>query len=276
MSGLRSGIEIFDEVAYVYDGTLEGLLCAIFEAYAAKEHPIDVVCEGILQPRLSQRVHRVRTDAAIAERVRRGVLRNCGETTFFTVMRAAAASDIDAGTAVYRFVRYALDEHRGRARALSNIAHPAVARLFELDRAVSGECEKMRQFARFEHLKGEGAQVWFAKVNPKHAVVPLVLGHFVERFNVQPFIMYDEVHGMAGVWDGQRRYLVRTEDGSLPGALPGRSADEAVMQDAWRTFYRSVSIDARYNPELRRSFMPMRLWMNITEMQDGQAGLRLR
>ena len=28
--------EIFDEVAYCYDGTLEGLLCAIFVSYENK------------------------------------------------------------------------------------------------------------------------------------------------------------------------------------------------------------------------------------------------
>ena len=40
------------------------------------------------------------------------------------------------------------------------------------------------------------------------------------------------------------------------------------MQDAWRRFYRVLSIDERYHPELRRQFMPMRLWRNITEVRD--------
>ena len=40
------------------------------------------------------------------------------------------------------------------------------------------------------------------------------------------------------------------------------------MQQAWRLFYRSVSIDARYNPELRTHFMPKRFWKNLTEVQE--------
>ena len=266
--------DIIDEVAYVYDGTLEGLLNAVFEAYALREHPSDVAPEGILQPRLAQRIHSVVADAGRAERVRRGVVERCGERTFFRIVRAAASSDADAGSAVYRFIRYAMDVHRGKGRAISNIAHPAVSRLFELDRSVCNECEKMRQFARFEHLAGDGVQVWFAKVNPRDAVVPLVLGHFVERFSIQPFIIFDEVHDMAGVWDGERRYLVRTGGADLLGSLPQRSAAEVAMQDAWRTFYRAVAIDARYNPELRRQFMPMRFWKNITELRDGEPALR--
>ena len=40
------------------------------------------------------------------------------------------------------------------------------------------------------------------------------------------------------------------------------------MSEAWRTFYKSVSIDARYHPELRRQFVPKRFWKNLTELQE--------
>ena len=40
------------------------------------------------------------------------------------------------------------------------------------------------------------------------------------------------------------------------------------MADAWKRFYAAVAIKERYNPELRRGFMPKRLWGNITEMQE--------
>ena len=50
--------------------------------------------------------------------------------------------------------------------------------------------------------------------------------------------------------------------------LPGCTADELVMSAAWRRFYEKAAIEARYHPELRRSFMPKRLWKNITEVSD--------
>lgn len=267
-------IEVFDEVAYVYDGSLEGLLSAVFCAYANKEDPTDVVPQELLQPRLTQRVSKIDANLELADRVRRGIVRRCGMRTFHRIARASVSSAMDAGTAIYRFIRYAMDEHRGNGRAISNISHKAVSRLFEIERGVNNECEKMRQFARFENLAGDDVQIWFAKVNPRDAVVPLVLGHFIERFNIQPFIIFDEVHGIAGVWDGFKRYLVQTEDHDLISHLPNRSRAEVDMQDAWRVFYRSVAIDSRYNPELRRNFMPMRLWKNITEMREEGVGLK--
>ena len=117
--------------------------------------------------------------------------------------------------------------------------------------------------------------MWFARVNPKASVVPLVMDHFVERLGVQPFIIYDEVHELAGVYDGGDWHLVATAgQGDLARALPDPTADEALFSEAWRTFYRSVSVDARYHPELRRQFMPKRFWKNLTELQESPAALR--
>lgn len=281
--------DIYDGVAYVYDDTLEGLFSAIFAAYANGEDPTDVEPEGRLQPRLGQRVASIVTNQAYASRVARALKEQGGWRTFAAVRAAALCDQPGAGTAAYRFVRYMMDEQkrrdckrcrkrascpgasgrgacpRQRGRALSDITHPAVAPLHRIERSVSQECEHMRQFIRFEHLQGDGVDVWFARCNPKSSVVPLVMGHFVERFNVQPFIIYDENHGLAGVYEGARWYLVRTE--GLPD-LPARAGEERLMQTAWRRFYRAVAVESRYNPELRQRFMPKRFWKNLTEMQE--------
>ena len=47
------------------------------------------------------------------------------------------------------------------------------------------------------------------------------------------------------------------------------------MQAAWKRFYDVVAVEARYNPELRRQFMPKRLWKNIVEMHERIPGAEL-
>lgn len=288
--------DIYDEVAYAYDGTLEGLLSAIFASYANHENPTDVEPEQRLQPRLGQRVCIVPTNNVHAERVYRGLCEKCGYRSFEAVKRAALSDEPDAGSAAYRFVHYAMDEQKRRAcpscrkkttckarggigacprqkgRALSDITHPAVERLFQIERSVNNECEHMRQFIRFQHLQDGSHNIWFARCNPKASVIPLVMNHFVERFNAAPFLIYDEVHHLCGVYDGGDWHLVDTDGLGDPAAsLPACAADETLYTQAWKTFYRSVSIDARHNPELRQHFMPKRLWKNITEMQSDLA-----
>lgn len=276
--------EPFLEVAYTYDGTLEGLLSAVFAAYAHREIPTDIAPATALQPRLGQRVAEVPTCTEHALRVQQGICRTCGAAAFDTVKTASLSDDPQTGTIVYRFIRHAMAtcaprgaggrkdarlakgaESRRRTRAarnvLSDITHPAVEPFVRLARAVGNERHRMMQFLRFEHLEGN---VWFARCAPKANVVPLLMDWFAERFNTQPFIIYDEAHRIAGVYAGDDWHLVKTDALNLPD----RAADERTMQQAWKRFYKTVAVESRYNPELRRQFMPKRLWENITEMQE--------
>lgn len=250
-----------DDVAYLYDGTLEGLLSAVFLAYERHEHPTDVVCEDAYEPRLGQSGIAVHTDFERAERVRRGIVRAVGRNAFTAIMRASTCDDYDTGTVVYRFVRYAMarPEELRDAPVLDEIAAPEVSELRRLAKHASNEAERMRQFVRFSHLENG---IWFSCVNPNANVVPLVMGYFAARLNDQAFIIYDQAHHVAGVYDGQSWQLVSGDAVNVPPA----TAHDRQMQEAWQAFYDTLSVDARYNPELRRHFMPIRLWRNLPEM----------
>ena len=273
------------DIAYTYDGSLEGLLSAIFTAYASKEDPSDIARAENLQPRLGQEVRDVETSMELALRVQKGICRTCGPIAFDAVKSASLSDDPATGSIVYRFVRYAMAKHkphdcagctrrmrcgglctRGQKNsALNDIAHPSVAPFHELNRTVYNERHRMMQFLRFEHMEGD---VWFAQCNPLASVVPLLMDWFAGRFNTQAFMIYDEVHRIAGVYEGKDWYLVKTDE----LVLPERSAEERAMQAAWKRFYDTVAVEARYNPELRRQFMPKRFWRNITEMKETLPG----
>ena len=279
-------------VAYCHDGTLEGLLSAVFEAYARREDPQDVASAHVLQPRLGQTVRTIETNVEHAVRVQKGIHRACGQGSFETVMHVSLSDDPHAGTIAYRFIRYAMAQNRPHSCArcpkrrgcagpsvctargrrgdsvFNDLAHPAVGPLLKLDRSVMNERHRMLQFLRFEHLENG---VWFARCNPSAAVIPLLMDWFTGRFNTQPFIIFDEAHGMAGVYEGRDWYLVESKTVDLPE----RAAEERLMQQAWKRFYDTVAVEARYNPELRRQFMPKRFWKNLTEMQEDLPGTEI-
>ena len=50
------------ELAYVHDGSLEGLLTAVFLAFERKEYPSDVSASCRFMPRLGQRIVEVETN----------------------------------------------------------------------------------------------------------------------------------------------------------------------------------------------------------------------
>lgn len=268
------------EVALSFDGTLEGFATCIFTAYASHCNVQDIVSGEHIQPRLEQPVIAVQTDLNTALRVQRGIKRTCGDIVWSTLCMAFAADCLDKNMPIYRFIRYAMRQNRtsscSRCRrkatcttpcqsphahgVLDEWANPLVEPVLKLQRRVSNEAEKMRQFIRFQHVDGD---LWFAQCNPNASVVPFIMDWFGQRFNTQRFAIYDETHHLAGISE-QGHWQLVSVDRIAP---PPHMEDEAIMRDAWQRFYDSLSIDARYNPELRRGFMPMRLWGNITEMQ---------
>ena len=100
IEGKFAQCEPLQHVAYLHDGSLEGLLCCIFEAYVQREVPEDIVCERDYQPRFEQSSFFVQTDFNRALRVRRGIEREAGTQAFGAVVRAAANDDPCAGVVV--------------------------------------------------------------------------------------------------------------------------------------------------------------------------------
>lgn len=240
-----------------HDGTLEGFLSCVFDAYALHSWPQDICEKRLAAPRLGQQVREVRTDPVHAGRVRDGLVRRAGTRSYRQVLTAFLSDREGREMVLFAYIVKIMEEGKG---ALSDLACPCVAGTRELVVSVMNEREKMFQFLRFEELQGG---VYFAQVNPRANVVPIMLGHFVERFSTQPFVIYDETHHLAGVWDGRARSLVLTDGLDVPD----RTDDELAYQRLWKTFYDSVSNEQRYDPDLRRSFMPKRFWKNMPEMR---------
>lgn len=249
-------------IAYVYDGSTEGLLSAVFLAYANHENPQDIVREGALQLRLDQSVVYVKTNAQHAERVRKGVVRKSNQKAWEIILNASLSDEPQAGTAIYRLIRLIMSRPVEQNAYIRNeLADPVVGPVLKLHHAVRNERHFMQELLRFEHFDND---LWFAKCNPNANVVPLLMDWFSARFNTQQFVIYDEVHNVAGVYDGENWVLAETSELNLPA----HSSDESVMQSAWKRFYDAVSIPARYHPELRRQHMPKRFWKNILEVRD--------
>lgn len=96
------------ELAYVHDGSLEGLLTAVFLAFERKEYPSDVSASCRFMPRLGQRIVEVETNMERAWRVRAGIIRVCGMETYQCVVAASLSDEPDAGSSILSLVRYAM------------------------------------------------------------------------------------------------------------------------------------------------------------------------
>ena len=214
--------------AYICEDSLEGMLSAVFEAYEHREFPDDIVVRGLFQQRLGEKVRYVQTDIDHACRVRAGLIRTCGFRAYEAVRAVYLSDDRRKGSAIHVFVRYAMK--RG-AQALDDVAHPDVSDFVAINRFVYNEVHHWKEFLRFRQVEGG---LYFAQCNPKASVVPLLMGWFSARFNTQDFMIYDEVHALAGISHGGSWALVKTD--ALE--VPSDTAEERSYARAWKTFVR--------------------------------------
>ena len=249
------------DVIYLYDSSWQGFLTCVFHAFDQKEEPFAIWPRQAARPTLYP-VRQIATDPALAERVDASIDTKLGPRSRQLISLAFLHGEEDKELDILRFLQFAYPMGR---RAPWVLGHPAVAPLLAREKAVTGEAHLLKGFIRFADYDG----FLFARIDPKHYVLPLLKGHFCSRFPEENFLIYDAAHQAALLWQNHRASYQDTLDGLTP---PPISRDEARMQQMWKRFYQTLSIRERENPLCRMTHCPKRYWLNMTELQEELAG----
>ncbi|MDT8389000.1 MAG: TIGR03915 family putative DNA repair protein [Lentisphaeria bacterium] len=248
---------------YQYDGTPEGLFSAFETAARAGAVPegFSAGAGGALD--LFTRTVSVMTDPALAaafvRRLQRVDKRLPGE-----VIRGFLSEMAGVEVLLYQ---YALTLACSGAAAKANRTDPVIEKTQRVLRKVGSETHRLKGLLRFEEL-ADGL-LW-ASCEPAFNVTPLLVPHFMARLKHYRWMICDVRRGTAMYYDRAKIQAVELEDHVLAslrtrGQLPGRTAESDSYVDLWRTFFKSVAIEARKNPELQRQCMPQRFWKWLPE-----------
>lgn len=243
------GILIFS-----YDGTFEGFLSTVFDSFAMKVIPSDIVINDDLEPSLLK-IHYIETDSEHAKRVETGIREKLGETVLNMVKRAYLFDGEGKELSILLFIKKAFAE--GRAIG-SRIGEETVNKVYKMCVAVNNEAERFRQFTRFSDSSG----ALVAVIHPKHFVLPLIKSFFCARIKNEHFMIYDAEHGAALIHTPERTAIIPVENLELP------ETEDSFYKNLWKSYYRHIAIASRYNPTCRRAHMPKRFWQYLPEVSD--------
>jgi len=241
--------------AYLFDGSWEGLLTAVFESFSTKRWPEAVLPEVDAQLAFDQEAVFVSSDPVKARRVERGVVRRLGSAAHQKIWTAFLSGDPEKHTIIYRYICAGLEQGRSIYCAL---AHRDVLAIDKLCLQTTHEAQKLHGFIRLSRMDNG---VFYSRISPNNNVLPLLMPFFADRYSDQPMLIFDSVHNLAGVYNLTEWYLVETDH----IALPGFAEEEIPCRRLWKQFYHSIAIAQRCNPKCRRSNMPKRYWNNMTE-----------
>lgn len=244
------------DIVYLYDGGFQGFLCCVFQAFAQKEDPQMIFPQDEAQSLLFD-TRLIETRPEQARRVYAAVPAKIGPEAL-ELLQCAFLSDLpDKELLLLEFLRRGFS--RGPA-VMQGIAKEPLRSLWQAAQRAKHEAHLFTGFVRFSDCGGGLTAV----IHPKNQVLPLLADHFCQRFNAETFMIYDKTHQMALTHRPGQSQIIPLEAAEPPGP----SQEERQIRALWRRFYQTLSIQARENPQARRSHMPQRYWGDMTEFQS--------
>ena len=169
---------------YVFDGTMDGLLTAVFDAFYMKEQPEQLLAEGDALPLFCDHTYHVMTDEEKARRVWAGLEKKLCRETLRLISVSWLSELRELNTPLFQYICKVFRQ----GDISRNFADADVLAVTNIARRVLHEQLRMKQFIRFQKAK-DGT--YLGVVSPDHNVLPIIIDHFQDRFNDQPWLIYD-------------------------------------------------------------------------------------
>ena len=244
--------------SYLYDGSFEGFLTAIFYAYSCNDSCIIVKSKEYI-PNLIDEVIDINTEIdkfervykSMSEKLNNNVLRNI----YYLYLSDIQGSENLALDYLRLCYKYGIDINLAKN-------NETIILVDKYCKRVSGEAHSFTGFVRFKEI---GPLSYYSVIEPDHNILPIILRHFTNRFSDQNFIIHDLKREKAIVYNTKEAII--TDLTKEQGEKLSNKIDDSDLENLWRTFYNSVNIEERKNHKCRNQHMPRRYWKHLTELQ---------
>ncbi|WP_243732513.1 TIGR03915 family putative DNA repair protein [Pedobacter metabolipauper] len=288
---------------YLIDGSLEGLLCAVFEWFERKPGPVILKTVQHYQPDAFIQTFQVDNDLNKADRVWKGLQRKLDKRWIRHFYCTFLSELPEAYSSLFEFACYIFSNPPG---AEANYGNAHVLALSQTAHKVEREKHRMEAFIRFEHT-ADG--MFYCGIDPDFNVLPLIMNHFKNRYADQRWIIYDlkrhyglyyDLHiveeiQMKNVESPENVENIESAEHKenpqsiqIPGNLEGacstenettskvwskpakniRSDKESLYAMLWKDYFKSTNIVARKNTKLHIQHVPKRYWKYLTEKRQ--------
>ena len=254
-------------MTYVYDGTFDGFLTAIFEIYASKQKPLQIVREQLWQPGFFEMPIQIVTDAAKSDRVWNGVAKHSNKQITRMLYLAFASELPDVEMKLYGYLEKLFADTTGKFH--KNILDEHSFELYQISRKVSFEIHRFQGFVRFQETS-DG--LFFAAIEPDHDILSLLAPHFARRYGNKPWVIYDQRRDK-GIFYKKPEMLEITLTDKQLNTITGeilhhaKSEDEDLYRSLWKAYYKAINIPERKNTRLMLRLLPRRYWKYMPEKQ---------
>jgi len=247
---------------YIFDGSLEGLLTAVFEWFERKPGAVTIVPKDRYEPNAFTNSFEVLTDRTKADRVWKGLAKKLNRDWMRKVYCTYLSEIANSCNDIFNFILYIFQHPAG---AEENYGNPYVLSIAQTARKVEREKHRMEAFIRFQKT-ADG--LFYCGIDPDFNVIPLIANHFKNRYADQQWLIYDLkrhygiFYNLESVEEIQMDVDVKLIKKTNQQLLDD---DEALYADLWKNYFKSTNIVARKNIKLHTQHVPKRYWKYLTE-----------
>ena len=251
---------------FLYDGTFEGFLSAVFDAFLVKEE-VEIEKKTSFQPRFFAETLEVETSPEKAERVASKLWKICGNIGFSATVYIFLSEEEHCETYAFYLIKAALKNGK---KAFSCFQDERIASAMLMRKKVSREYDKMLGLLRFSELSNG---IFYAPFEPDFNLMPLLVPHFYERLSGTRWMIHDLKRGIAvyhveGKTENVEFIDEMTSHQNMETLL-GKSENEDSFEKMWSNYFKIIAIESRINPKLQLRFVPQRYWKHLTERKNG-------
>lgn len=257
-------------IIYVCEDSLTGIFSGIYEVWKRKmtAEEADLEVGDSFERRLFCEYIFCKAEERKALAVIRMIQKNLGADVYEKISYALLSADRRKAEMVFRAMLEAKKLSR-KDRLMEHLGNEAVRTVFGMYRQVANEAHHYKGFVRFRELKNK---TLFAKIEPKHAVLPCIAEHFADRFPQENWVIYDKTHEVFLIHEKGKRYYflqqymcMKGDSGSDQNIAGGFSEEEMDYEALWKGFVQSISVAERENRALQNQNLPLRFRTNLVE-----------
>ncbi|MBQ6728049.1 MAG: TIGR03915 family putative DNA repair protein [Clostridia bacterium] len=233
---------------FLTEKSFTGLCSALFYSFTEGIIPDRVFEYGKVSQNFTDNYIVIENDEEKAERVSKALKKYCGSETFNYIGVCLLSCEENALKTAFDFAYLTLRE---RKNVIDRLALKQVSDFLFTVKRVLYERHKFTGFIRF---KETARGILYAPYSPDNDITELLCPHFVKRLSNVPFIIHDVKRNVAGVSDGRRFTIMKTEN----QAVLELSKDEKEWENLWKDYYKAANIKERKNRKQQNNLMPMR------------------
>lgn len=237
-------------ICYIYDGSFEGLLTAIYEAYYRKDNPEEFIKNDEFFPTLLTKPVHIHTNNEKADRVYNAIKDKISNEALKYIFYVFLSDLKNSSTLIYKYVRLGFKVGKDTDMHLYN---EIVLSVHKITKNVINEYHRMLGFVRFKIINGD---FYYAPIEPDHNILELITPHFVKRFITHKFIIHDRKRRAASIYDGRSWCIIELSINEGEELL--KFSKDVLYENLWKEYFKSASIEHRKNSKLQKRNMPER------------------